>query len=396
MRDQVIPQKVGNRTGIGKSRSGVGQRPAKRSSSESIVARLRSLLGYVPTALRIAAIAIVCLLVLVVYRAAASASFFQIKKVETKGASRASVDDIQTAVRHEVAETGVWRADLVEISKHLERLPWVRSAIVTRVLPDGIRVRISERQPRAVVRTTAGRFIWVDDDAVYLGEMAPTDQLPGFFLRGWNEDEGGQVENRQRIVKFLELQRDWERQGLSERVSEVNLQDLRDVRVQLGGDDSRIEIRLGSQEQGARLQKALTVLDAHRQTARGPLISYIDLSQGKRAIVGLTTGKNTVADGTDPASSSAQTPAQSSEERAAQTPEGREPRSNPRCPSPRSTQSVSTLGPAKLRVLPASQAKAGCLKLSVSVKRMRAACARVSSSIPMRRLMRSRRPSKKR
>ena len=299
MREQVIPQKVGNRTGIGKSRSGVGQRPAKRASGESIAARLRSLLGYVPTALRIAAIAIVCLLVVVVYRAAAAASFFQIKKVETKGASRASVEDIQATVRRDVAATGVWRADIQEISKHIERLPWVRSAIVTRVLPDGIRVRITERQPRAVVRTTAGRFIWVDDDAVYLGEMSPTDQMPAFFLRGWNEEEGGQVENRQRVAKLLELQRDWDGQGLSERVSEVNLQDLRDVRVQLAGDDSQIEIRLGSQEQGARLKKALTVLDAQRQTARGPLISYIDLSQGKRAIVGLTTGKNTVADGAD-------------------------------------------------------------------------------------------------
>src|SRR5690349_8840720 len=298
MREEVIPQKVGNRTGIGKSRSGVGQRPAKRASGESIAARLRSLLGYVPTALRIAAIAIVCLLVVVVYRAAAAASFFQIKKVETKGASRASVDDIQATVRRDVAATGVWRADLGEISKHLERLPWVRSAIVTRVLPDGIRVRISERQPRAVVRTTAGRFIWVDDDAVYLGEMASTDQMPAFFLRGWNEDDStaAQTENRDRVRKFLELQRDWRAQGVSERVSEVNLLDLRDVRVQLAGDDSQIEVRLGSQEQSARLGKALTVLDAQRQTARGPLISYIDLTQGKRAIVGLVTGNHTVAE----------------------------------------------------------------------------------------------------
>ena len=302
MREQVIPQKVGNRTGIGKSRSGAGQRPAKRAPAESIGARLRSLLGYVPTALRIAAIAIVCLLVVVVYRAAASASFFQIKKVETKGASRASVQDIQAAVRRDVSETGVWRADLQAISAHLESLPWVRKAIVTRVLPDGIRVRITERQPRAVVRTSSGRFMWVDDDAVYLGEMAPTDQIPSFFLRGWSEEQNGQAENRARVAKFLELQKEWEAQGVSERVSEVNVMDLHDVRAQLAGDDSQIEVRLGSQEQGARLQKALTVLDAQRQTARGPLISYIDLSQGKRAIVGLTTGGQTVADSTAPTS----------------------------------------------------------------------------------------------
>lgn len=301
MRETVIPQKVGNRTGIGKSRSGAGQRPAKRAPAESIGARLRSLVGYVPTALRIAAIAIVCLIVVVVYRAAASASFFQIKKVETKGASRASVEDIQALVRRDVAATGVWRANLDEISQHLERLPWIRSAIVTRVLPDGIRVRITERQPRAVVRNSSGRFVWVDDDAVYLGEMAPTDHMPPFFLRGLNEEAGAQAENRQRVAKFLELQKAWEEQGISERVSEVNLMDLRDVRVQLAGDDSQIEVRLGGHEQGARLQKALTVLDAQRQTARGPLISYIDLSQGKRAIVGLTTGNQTVAEGIPPA-----------------------------------------------------------------------------------------------
>jgi len=41
------------------------------------------------------------------------------------------------------------------------------------------------------------------------------------------------------------------------------------------------------------------VLDAQRQTPRGSLISYIDLSQGKRAIVGLTSGVHTTSDAAD-------------------------------------------------------------------------------------------------
>ena len=44
--------------------------------------------------------------------------------------------------------------------------------------------------------------------------------------------------------------------GLSERVSEVTLIDVRDVRVQLAGKDSQIEVRLGSQELGSRLKIA--------------------------------------------------------------------------------------------------------------------------------------------
>jgi cell division protein FtsQ len=298
LREQVVAQKVGNRSGIGKGRSAVGQRPAKRGSNEPLAVRLKSLLGYVPLALRIGVIAIIALIAFVGYRAAASASFFQVRTIEARGASRASVEDIKSVVRRDVGETGVWQADLQDLSKHLEKLPWVRTAVVTRVLPDGIRIRITEREPKAVVRTSAGRFIWVDDDAVYLGEMASTDQMPVFFLRGWNEDDSttAQTENRERVAKFLELQRDWSAQGISERVSEANLQDLRDVRVQLAGDDSQIEVRLGSQDQSTRLSKALTVLDAQRQTARGPLISYIDLTQGKRAIVGLVTGSHTVAE----------------------------------------------------------------------------------------------------
>src|SRR5690242_9861233 len=225
MREQVVAQKVGNRSGIGKSKSGVGQRPAKRGSNENIAARLRSILTYVPLALRIGVIAIIALIAFVGYRAAASASFFQVRTVETRGASRASVDEIRNVVRRDVSETGVWRADLQQLSTHIEHLPWVRTAVVTRVLPDGIRVRITEREAKAVVRTAAGRFMWVDDDAVLLGEMSPMDQMPAFFLRGWNEDNSNtaQPENRDRVRKFLELQRDWSGQGIAERVSEVNL-----------------------------------------------------------------------------------------------------------------------------------------------------------------------------
>jgi cell division protein FtsQ len=300
VRDQVVVQKVGNRTGIGKTKSSASQRPARRDREpgQSIATRLRSLVGYIPLALRIGVIAILGLVGLIGYRAAASAEFFKVRTVETRGAVRASNDDIKATVMREVAETGVWRADLDQLSKHLERLPWVRTAIVTRVLPDGIRVRISEREPRAVVRTTSGRFIWVDDEAVHLGEMSSTDQMPPFFLHGWNEENtaAAQADNRQRVARFLELQHEWNAKSISERVSEVNLQDLRDVRVQLAGDDAQIEIRLGGQDQPARLFRALEVLERERQTSRGPLISYIDVSQAKRAVVGLVTGKQTVAE----------------------------------------------------------------------------------------------------
>jgi cell division septal protein FtsQ len=295
VREQVIAQKVGNRSGIGKHRrSSEGtQRPTRRENGgAALVTRLRAVLGYVPAFLKVVAAIVVGIVMFAGYRAAASAIFFQVRKVEVQGTSRVSTDEVQLQVRREVEKTGVWKADLAGINARLEKLPWVRTAVVSRVLPDSVRVRITERVPRAVARTASGRFRWVDDDAVLLGEMLPTDQMPPFFLRGLNEDdpEGARAENRERVAKFVALQQAWDVAGLSERVSEVNVIDVRDIRAQLAGDDSHIEVRLGSQDHGKRLKDALEVLDAQRQSPRGALISYIDLSQGRRAIVGLTSG----------------------------------------------------------------------------------------------------------
>jgi cell division protein FtsQ len=298
VREQVIPQKVGNRTGINKRRAtGVAQRPIRRDEGQPLSKRLRALLGYVPTVLKVVIAIGLGVGVFMAYQAASAASFFQLHTVEVKGESRASLHDVQAVVKREVSKTGVWQADLADLSKKLENLPWVRRAVVSRVLPDGIRVRLVEREPRAVVRTAAGRFIWVDEDAVMLGEMLPADQLPPFFLRGWNEDEGevGRLENAERVQKYMELRRDWDAAGLTERVSEVNLFDLRDVRAQLADADSQIEVRLGAQDLGKRLRQALDVLDSQRNTPRGSAISYIDLNQGKGAIVGFASGAHAIS-----------------------------------------------------------------------------------------------------
>src|SRR5262249_32666192 len=153
-----------------------------------------------------------------------------------------------------------------------------------RVLPDAIRVRIVERQPRAVARTAAGRLHWIDDDGVLLGELNPTDAMPPFFMRGLSEEDSDTArhENVERVRNFLEMLRDAESAGIAERVSEINVNDLADVRAQLAGSDSQVEVRLGSQNLPKRLKQGLGVLDRQRQTPRGQSISYIDVSQGTR------------------------------------------------------------------------------------------------------------------
>jgi hypothetical protein len=53
----------------------------------------------------------------------------------------------------------------------------------------------------------------------------------------------------------------------------------------------------------------LNVLDEQRDTPRGGLISYVDLSQGKRAVVGFTSGRQVSSDAGASADNAPDTPA---------------------------------------------------------------------------------------
>lgn len=297
MKEQVITPRAGR--GGGRSRSGgMVQRPAKRERGSSAQSRgahpgLRKFLAYLPLITRCVLAIVAGVLLFAGYRAAARASFFQVRSVDVSGTSRVSQDEVKATVKRAAQPVGVWQVDLDALSHELERMTWVRRAVVSRVLPDGLRVRITERQQRAVVRTSEGRLVWVDDDAVMLGSLQPNDKMPPFFIRGWDESGTGQArnENRARVEKYLEMLNQWEKLGLTQRVSEVNLGDLNDVRVQLAGDDAQIEVLVGKELFGERLRAALKELDEERNTARGPFITRIDAARwmkgGDSVVVGL-------------------------------------------------------------------------------------------------------------
>lgn len=260
------------------------QRPLPRAKNQGL--SWRRVFVFLPLALKLLVAVAFGVLAFVGYQQAASASFFRVRTVDVRGERRASRADIAAAVERAAPE-GVWRADLEEISRRVRQLPWVRTAVVSRVLPGDLRVRVTEREPRAVARTAAGRFVWVDDEGVVLGPASPDGQE--FTLRGLEEDggEAARQRNSKRVALALELKREWERSGLGGRVSELNLEDLGDVRVQLAGGDADVEVRLGGGVDHVKLfHDAVRVLDRERQTPLGRHVTYIVMRPGKAPVFG--------------------------------------------------------------------------------------------------------------
>jgi cell division septal protein FtsQ len=81
----------------------------------------------------------------------ASAPRFEVKKLSVSGLKRVEENQIIAKAGFDVG-TNVFRVNLQQIRKRVEELQWVRHAIVERVLPDQIMIKVVEREPIGLAR----------------------------------------------------------------------------------------------------------------------------------------------------------------------------------------------------------------------------------------------------
>lgn len=208
------------------------------------------------------------------YRTVTASSFFDMKKVEVRGTTRVSREEIEKIVRAEMAKSSVWNANVDEIKTEIEKLAFVKAVAVSRILPDGVRVNVIERTPRAIVRLSQGDF-WIDDDALVLGKAEKSDVQSAFVLRGWDEAKTDKAtrDNQERVRLFRKIKEDLEKSGISERVTAINLTYLQDAQVAVEDSGETVSVFLGREDFGKRLRTALENL-AGRGKEIGILISH--------------------------------------------------------------------------------------------------------------------------
>lgn len=196
------------------------------------------------------------------YRTVTASSFFEAKTIDIRGTNRVSRDDIEKIARSQTEKNGVWNTDLEAIRTDVEKLAYVKSVVVSRILPNTIQVRVDERIPRAVVRLNNNSEIWVDDDAQILGRIEKNDVRSDFVLRGWDESKSdkSQKDNQDRVKLFLKMQDDFQKTGVTNRVTAVILNDLQDPQATVEDSGKTVSVYLGKEDYGKRLQRALDVV----------------------------------------------------------------------------------------------------------------------------------------
>jgi cell division protein FtsQ len=146
----------------------------------------------------------------------------------------------------------VFLTPLEERRRRLMAIDWVEDASVSRVWPNRLVVRLTERKPVAFVLLPAG--VWLIDPQGVLLEPPPQAQFTFPVLSGVREDES-ELQRRERVRVLLRLQE--ELGDLAKDISEVNAADPENVRIVAQRKDRAVELILGDGNFAARYQNFL-------------------------------------------------------------------------------------------------------------------------------------------
>ena len=192
-------------------------------------------------------------------------------------------------------DRSVLRVPLESRRGQLEQIPWVESASVQRILPNRLRIELTERTPVAFVRN-GNELALIDTHGVIL-DRPRGEELHFPIVTGVSEEvPRDQREKRMQAYEEFIKAIDLVRSGSSDRVSEIDLSNPKDLRVVMTGlanpsDSQAVTIHFGS---GEFTGKFKMLIDNFSQwQANAGRVQSIDLQYSRQVVVNPDTSPGT-------------------------------------------------------------------------------------------------------
>jgi cell division protein FtsQ len=217
-------------------------------------------------------------------------------QIELRGSRIVSREAVLQQFIHD-RNRSVLRVPLDARRSQLEQIPWVESASVQRILPNRLRVELTERTPVAFARNGA-ELALIDAHGVILDRPRGED-LHFPVVTGVSE-ELPRDQREKRMQTFEEFMRNIElvRGGSSDRVSEVDLSNPKDLRVVMTGlasanDAQAVTIHFGSSEFTGKYK--MLVDNFSQWQANAGRVQSIDLQYSRQVVVNPDASAGTAA-----------------------------------------------------------------------------------------------------
>ena len=191
----------------------------------------------------------------------------------------------------------VLRVPLDARRSQLEQIPWVESASVQRILPNRLRIELTERTPVAFARN-GNELALIDAHGVILDRPRGED-LHFPIVTGVSEDlPRDQREKRMQTCEEFMKDVDLVRGGSSDRVSELDLSNPKDLRVVMtglasAGDSQAVTIHFGAGEFTGKYK--MLVDNFSQWQANTGRVQSIDLQYMRQVVVNPDTSTGTAA-----------------------------------------------------------------------------------------------------
>jgi cell division protein FtsQ len=189
----------------------------------------------------------------------------------------------------------VLRVPLDARRSQLEQIPWVESASVQRILPNRLRIELTERTPVAFARN-GNELALIDAHGVIL-DRPRSEELHFPVVAGVSEElPRDQREKRMQTYEAFLKDVDLVRAGSSDRVSEVDLSNPKDLRVVMTGlasanDAQAVTIHFGSSEFTGKYK--MLVDNFSQWQANAGRVQSIDLQYSRQVVVNPDTSSVT-------------------------------------------------------------------------------------------------------
>ena len=189
----------------------------------------------------------------------------------------------------------VLRVPLESRRGQLEQIPWVESASVQRILPNRLRIELTERTPVAFVRN-GNELALIDAHGVIL-DRPRGEELHFPIVTGVSEEvPRDQREKRMQAYEEFIKAIDLVRSGSSDRLSEIDLSNPKDLRVVMTGlanpsDSQAVTIHFGSDEFTGKFK--MLIDNFSQWQANAGRVQSIDLQYSRQVVVNPDTSPGT-------------------------------------------------------------------------------------------------------
>jgi cell division protein FtsQ len=188
-------------------------------------------------------------------------------------------------------ERNLFRISLADRRRQLEALPWVQRATVMRLLPDHLRIEITERTPVAFVRQ--GTQIGLVDATGVLLDMPPNvagDPRYSFpVITGLNvSDPLSTRAARMQLYTRFTSSLDSTGEKISVKLSEIDLSDPEDVKALIPEGWADILVHFGDTDFLARYQRFQQLLPEWR--TQYPKLASVDMRYDRQVVLEMQPG----------------------------------------------------------------------------------------------------------